>query len=164
MTIAEFDNLPIKSKKELLFTCCGSHQWVKSMIDVLPAKDLSDLLEYAEENWFDCNPSDWLEAFQNNRSSQDGKKMKEENIISNGSENKLESSADDAIIQSLKEANDFYEKTFGYRFISFTDGKPAPTILSEINERMLNDPREELTVAATECDKITRSRLKKLFS
>lgn len=164
MTITEFDDLPIKSKKDILFNCCGSHQWVKSMMEVLPAKDLPDLLEYAEENWFDCNPSDWLEAFQNDGSPQDGKKTGGEKIIPAESKSKPELSGDDVVIQSLKKASDAYEETFGYRFISFTDGKPVPAILLEINERMMNDPREELTIAARELDKITRFRLQKLFS
>ena len=64
MTIADFDHLDSSKKKELLFNCCGSSAWVKEMLEIFPVNDLLDLLEYAEEKWFDCNPADWLEAFE----------------------------------------------------------------------------------------------------
>ena len=64
MTIAKFDQLPSAEKNELLGMCCSSSAWIKRMLAIFPVENLVDLLEYAEEEWYDCNPADWLEAFQ----------------------------------------------------------------------------------------------------
>jgi len=164
MTIGEFDNLSTCEKERLLFTCCGSHQWVKSMLQIPPAQDLADLLEYAEENWFDCNHDDWLEAFMNNIATGGAKPLPDELATSPKVAMKLIRQKDDKRTRGLEKANDLYEETFGYKFISFADEKPDDVLLAELNHRLNNDPREEILVAAVEQDKITRHLLKKIFS
>lgn len=167
MTIAEFDHLSTDNKKDLLFACCASHQWVRAMMDVLPAKDIHDILEYAEENWFDCNHSDWLEAFKNAADSCTGGGLDADNDISanpGGIQKQTTAVQNDPSSKSFTKAKDEYEETFGYRFICFADDKPVAALLTELEERLRNDPREELTIAAREQDKITRYKLGRLFS
>ncbi len=149
MTIAEFDHFDLQKKKELLFNCCGSRAWVKGMIEILPVNDLIDLLEYAEEKWYDCNPADWLEALIGNYTS----------IEQSG----IEDSPED-ILEQLKKANEEYEENFGYIFIVFATGKSAKEMLSILQQRINNDPHEELMIAAAEQDRITKLRLQKLFA
>ena len=69
----------------------------------------------------------------------------------------------DEILAELMKANEEYEETFGYIFIVFATGKSAEEMLAILKERLNNDPREELMVAAAEQDKITKLRLKMLF-
>src|SRR5215212_4126989 len=64
MTIAEFDHLNVEKKNELLQQCCGSSAWINKMFTIFPVEDLVDLLECAEEKWYECNEEDWLEAFE----------------------------------------------------------------------------------------------------
>lgn len=64
MTIAAFDHLPTEKKQELLVQCCGSSQWVNKMLTVFPVEDLVELLEAAEEKWYECTEADWREAFE----------------------------------------------------------------------------------------------------
>jgi 2-oxo-4-hydroxy-4-carboxy-5-ureidoimidazoline decarboxylase len=45
MTIAEFDQLPVKEKRELLASCCGSEAWIKKMLSIFPVQNLVDLLD-----------------------------------------------------------------------------------------------------------------------
>lgn len=165
MTIAEFDQLSPQEKTKRLFNCCGSHQWVKSMLEVFPVEDLIDLLEYAEEKWYDCNNDDWLEAFENHARLGDLNALAKEDMLQFGNaEQRSLLSSDENVLAALGEANDEYEETFGYMFISFAPGKSAETLLKELEDRLKNDPREEIKIAASEQDKITKHRLKKLFA
>lgn len=165
MTIAEFNNLPIEEKKQLLFDCCGSNEWTRTMLEIFPIDDLDDLLEYAEEKWYDCNHADWLEAFENHARLGDKNALSKEGIHRFGkAEQMVLLTSDENVIQSLREANDEYEESFGYMFISFAPGKSAEILLEELNQRLNNDPREEIKIAAAEQDRITKLRLKKLFS
>ena len=166
MTIAEFDHLEESKKKEYLFNCCGSSAWVKEMLTIFPVNDLLDLLEYAEEKWYECNSADWLEAFEHfpkigdthlikQRYSKTARFIESEQA---GVEN-----TPDEILEELMRANEEYEETFGYIFIVFATGKSAEEMLGILKERLNNDPHEELMVAAAEQDKITKLRLKMLF-
>lgn len=165
MTITEFDSYPVEKKKDTLFNCCGSHQWVKSMLEILPVPDLNDLLEYAEENWYECNHADWLEAFENQARLGSLNGIAPDDLPRFAEkERKALLNSDDRIIEELQKANDEYEDTFGYMFISFAPGKNADILLKELKERLNNDPREEIQIAAAEQDKIIKGRLKRLFS
>ena len=166
MTIADFDHLDIVKKKELLFNCCGSSSWVNEMLTVFPVNDLVDLLEYAEEKWYDCNPADWLEAFENYPKIGDMHLVKERyaktsNYIESEQAGVMDSSEE--IRAELIKANEEYEDVFGYIFIVFATGKSAEEMLEILKERLENDPRDEIMIAAAEQDKITKLRLKKLF-
>src|SRR5438132_12078296 len=77
MTIAEFDHLDIESKRALLQQCCGSATWVNKVVAALPAEDLVDLLEIAEEQWYACHEQDWLDAFTHHPKIGDINSLKE---------------------------------------------------------------------------------------
>lgn len=167
MTIGEFDHLEIKEKKALLEKCCGSSAWVKKMISIFPIQNLVDLLEYGEEEWYECNPADWLEAFQSHIPIGDIKSLREK------SDPITEWAADEQagimnaspdILGELEKANELYEETFGYTFIIYATGKTAEEMLEILNQRLLNDPEEELKTAGAEQNKITQSRLQKIFN
>lgn len=163
MTIAQFDHLSVEEKKDLLFSCCGSRAWVKDMMEVFPIQNLVDLLEYAEEKWYDCNPADWLEAFENHARLGDRKALNAEGDLYGKSEQERLLAGDPLVIDVLKKANEKYEDTFGYMFISYAKGKTAKELLEELEQRLENDPRDELQIAASEQFKITKSRLERLF-
>lgn len=166
MTIAEFDKMDVAKKKEVLFNCCGSTGWVKGMLGVFPVNDLIDLLEYAEEQWYDCNPADWLEAFEHHPRIGDIHLIQKN--FANTAEYALKEQAgikdsSEKVLAELAEKNEQYEENFGYLFIIFATGKSAAEMLALLNQRLENDPRDELMIAAAEQDRITKQRLKKLF-
>lgn len=166
MTIADFDHLATPEKKELLFNCCGSNAWVNEMLTIFPVNDLVDLLEYAEEKWYDCNPAEWLEAFENYPKIGDIHLVKErysKTSIYIESEQSGVMNTSDNILDQLMKANEEYKDNFGYIFIVFATGKSAEEMLEILKERLENDPRDEIMIAAAEQDKITKLRLKKLF-
>jgi 2-oxo-4-hydroxy-4-carboxy-5-ureidoimidazoline decarboxylase len=167
MTIADFDKLEIEDKEELLKQCCNSSTWIKKMMGIFPVQDLVDLLEYAEEEWYECNPAEWLEAFQNHIKIGDIKsieKSTEANVDWVKNEQSLFLNAPPEILKELEKENELYEETFGYNFIVFTKGKSMNEIIADLSTRLENDPQDELMIAAGEQNKITQLRLQKLFS
>ena len=167
MTIADFDNLEIEEKKRLLAQCCNSSVWVKKMLSIFPVQNLVDLLEYAEEEWYDCNPAEWLEAFQNHIKIGDIQSIEKNTTINSNwvkNEQAIFFNASPEVLKELEKGNELYEETFGYNFIVFTKEKSIEQIISELSERMENDPNDELLIAAGEQNKITQLRLQLLFS
>ena len=63
MTLHEFNILPREKLIQLLTQCCGSTKWVNKMLEFVPAEDMVELLEDAEEVWWKCNQEDWKQAF-----------------------------------------------------------------------------------------------------
>lgn len=166
MTIAEFDQLEKAQKEALLYNCCGCKAWVKSMLEIFPVEDLVDLLEYAEEKWYDCNPAEWLEAFECHPKIGDIESIQKkfaDTANYTQSEQAGVSLNDTKVLEELMRANEEYEDVFGYIFIVCATGKTAPEMLAILNERLLNNPHDELLIAAGEQNKITKLRLQKLF-
>ena len=71
--------------------------------------------------------------------------------------------ATDEIIKLLSEGNRLYEEKFGYIFIVCATGKSAIEMLNLLNERLKNNPEEEIQIAADEQTKITKLRIEKLL-
>lgn len=67
------------------------------------------------------------------------------------------------VLDDLVRANQDYEAKFGHIFLACATGKSADEMLALYAERMNNDARTELRVAAAEQGKITRLRLEKLL-
>jgi 2-oxo-4-hydroxy-4-carboxy-5-ureidoimidazoline decarboxylase len=163
MNIGQFDHLEEKEKTALLQKCCSSSAWVKKMLGIFPIQNLIDLLEYAEEEWYECNPADWLEAFQNHIRIGDVNALQEKSEWA-AEEQAGVIDASPEVLYELEKANELYEDVFGYTFIVYACEKSAEEMLQILNERLLNDPHEELKVAAAEQNKITQSRLRKIFN
>lgn len=137
------------------------------MIEIFPVQDLVDLLEYAEEEWFDCNPAEWLEAFQNHIKIGDIESIEKDSTINADwvkNEQSIFFNASPEILKDLEKDNELYEETFGYNFIVFTKGKSLVEIIGELSNRLENDPQDELMIAAGEQNRITQLRLQQLFS
>jgi 2-oxo-4-hydroxy-4-carboxy-5-ureidoimidazoline decarboxylase len=165
MTIAAFDHLDHESKKELLSQCCGSSRWVEEMLKMPPVEDLIDLFENAEEKWYECREQDWKEAFAHHPRIGDidalRKKFSSDKFA--GDEQSSLNNASEQTLKSLAKANKSYEQKFGYLFIVCATGKSADEMLALLNDRLKNDPEEELKIAMDEQNKITKLRLEKLF-
>lgn len=166
MTIAEFDHLDVEEKKKLLHACCGSTAWVNNMISALPAEDLVDLLEIAEEQWYACHEADWREAFTHHPKIGDINSLKEKFAgtaqWAEGEQSSVKQ-ASEQTLQQLAAGNQTYEQRFGYIFIVCATGKSADEMLQLLNQRLYNNPDVEIQIAMEEQLKITKLRLEKLF-
>ena len=153
MTIAAFDHLDIEEKKKLLYTCCCSDQWVNYMLDLLPFEDLVDVLEDAEQAWYHCDESGWLQAFDHHPKIGDITSLKTKfattaDLASN--EQAGVTSANDETLIELAELNHQYEKKNGFIFIICATGKSAAEILAQIKKRINQNRETELEIAAEE--------------
>jgi 2-oxo-4-hydroxy-4-carboxy-5-ureidoimidazoline decarboxylase len=166
MTIAEFDHLDAEQKKALLHQCCGSTNWINRILEALPAEDLVDLLEIAEEQWYACHEQDWREAFSHHPKIGDIDSLKEKFAATahwaEGEQASVQQ-ATEKTLQELAAGNDAYEQRFGYIFIVCATGKSADEMLQLLNLRLYNNPEVEIQIAMEEQNKITKLRLEKLF-
>ena len=167
MTIAEFDNFEIEKKKNLLKQCCGSSVWVSKMLTVFPVEDLVDLMEDAEEKWYECTEEDWKEAFSHHPEIGDidslKKKFSSTDQWAEGEQSGV-NNATEKILQGLADGNKMYRRKFGYIFIISATDKSAEEILSLLQARLLNSPAEEIKIAMEEQNLITKIRLEKLIA
>jgi 2-oxo-4-hydroxy-4-carboxy-5-ureidoimidazoline decarboxylase len=166
MTISEFDQLDIDNKKALLRQCCGAENWVNKVIAALPAEDLIDLQEIAEEQWYACTEQDWREAFTHHPKIGDLDSLREKYAATGHWTEGEQASVKQATEQTLRrlaEGNTAYEAKFGYIFIVCATGKTADEMLSMLNQRLHNSAEAEIQIAMEEQLKITKLRLEKLF-
>lgn len=163
MTIAEFDHLEITEKKALLHSCCGSNTWVNNVLAALPAEDLVDLLEIAEEQWYLCHEADWKEAFTHHPKIGDIETLRKK-FAATESEQEAVLGASEQTLQQLADSNQAYEQRFGYIFIVCATGKSANEMLQLLQQRSYNNPEVEIDIAMEEQLKITQLRLEKLFT
>jgi 2-oxo-4-hydroxy-4-carboxy-5-ureidoimidazoline decarboxylase len=166
LTLHEFNTLPKEQLAEELTKCCGSTAWVKRMLPFIPAEDMVELLEDAEEQWWNCSEEDWKEAFSKHpRIGEKGDLIKKfpGTSVWAGEEQSGVQSASDEILEALFESNRRYEEKFGYIFIVCATGKSAEEMLGMLQVRLNHDPKEEIQIAADEQNKITKLRIQKML-
>lgn len=166
MTLHELNTLSQPQLREELFKCCGSSSWVKMMMAYFPADDLVELLEDAEEVWYECSEDDWREAFGHHPKIGDVDSLTKKFAATAqwaASEQGAVSAASRETIEALAEGNRLYEEKFGYIFIVCATGRSADEMLGLLQERLKNDPAEEIKIAADEQNKITKLRIEKLL-
>jgi len=166
MTLHELNTLSQPQLKEMLTKCCGSSAWVKMMMAYFPADDLVELLEDAEEKWYECNKNDWKEAFAHHPQIGDieslTKKFASTSEWASGEQSGVNKASAETI-KALAAANRLYEEKFGYIFIICATGKSAEQMLADLQKRLQNNPEVEIEIAAEEQNKITKIRLEKLL-
>ncbi len=152
---------PRRARMRLL-ACCGSVAWADRVAAARPYEDFAELLATAEQIWWELEPEDWLEAFRAH--PRIGERAAAGAPAAAWSEDEQAGvvGADATVEERLRRANAAYEERFGHIFIVFATGKSPEEMLARLEERMGNDQREELEVAAAEQSKITRLRLHKL--
>jgi 2-oxo-4-hydroxy-4-carboxy-5-ureidoimidazoline decarboxylase len=164
MTLHEFNIMPKEKLREVLRNCCGSEAWVEKMLPFIPAEDMVELLEDAEEQWFKCTVKDWKEAFSKHPRIGDMETLKKK--FSNGPEAMEQGGMKDAdkeVLVALMDGNKKYEEKFGYIFIVCASGRSAEEMLGELQVRLQHDPEKEIQIAADEQNKITKLRIEKLL-
>ena len=164
--IATFDRLPTEAANEMLRACCGATRWVEGMLARRPFVSILTLLAAADDVWSTMGPADWREAFEHHPRLGDSS-----GAAAQGERARTWSSGEQAGMAGagtderavLAAANAAYEARFGYICIICATGMGVADIVMLTEERLRNEPDEELPVAAEEQRKITRLRLLKLF-
>lgn len=165
MTLHQLNLLPVDKLQEELLKCCGSTAWVDKMLKFFPMDDLVEMLEDAEEQWYECTPADWKEAFTHHPKIGDVDSLTKK-FASTAEwafdEQSAAILASQQVIADLAAANEAYEEKFGYIFIVCATGKTADEMLNILQQRLSNTPEDEIKIAMDEQNKITLIRLQKL--
>lgn len=167
MTIHELNILPKEELIKALTNCCGSSNWVNKMLTVFPIDDLVELIEDAEEKWYECGEEDWLEAFTHHPKIGDIKSLQKKFASTAtwaAGEQSGANAASQQVLLDLAKGNDDYEQKFGFIFIVCATGKSAEEMLQLLQERLPNNRSEEILIAADEQNKITKLRIEKLLN
>ena len=159
MTLAELNALPAAAAAATLQQCCGSTRWARLVATSRPFVSLDVLSAAAERIWWTLEAADWLEAFAAHP------RIGERGGSSWSTQEQAgAASAEAAVRARLADGNRQYEQRFGYTFIVCATGKTAEEILTILEQRLHNEPADELQIAADEQRKITELRLNKLIA
>ena len=167
MKLKQFNSLD----KSIAFTelekCCGSEQWIKSILAARPYNSIGNLQQFSDKVWNKLTKKDYLQAFTHHPQIGDIDSLKKRFANTAhwaGKEQSGTADASDEVLNKLKSGNDDYLLKFGFIFIVCATGKTAQQMLNALNQRIVNDPSTELLIAAGEQNKITHLRLQKLLS
>jgi OHCU decarboxylase len=162
----ELNRLDVVPATRELRRCCGSTHWAERMAAARPFTTVAAAAAAADAIGSTLDRSDWLEAFAAHpriggvaRAGEAGS----DTARWSADEQAGASAADDALRGRLADANRSYEAQFGHRFIVCAAGRTAGEMLDALTARLVNNPDDELRVAAEEQRKITRLRLAKLL-
>ena len=147
--------------------CCGSTPWAKRMSQMRPFASLEEVSAKADEIWWSLDAGDWLEAFRAHPKIGEKKAtatQSEQAANWSAQEQSQAQQAADEIKAALARGNRVYEDRFGFIFIICASGRSAAEIAQALKQRLENDPKTELRVAAEEQRKITQLRLNKLLT
>ena len=161
MTLNELNALPRYRAEGEFIKCCGSQAWARTMSGRRPFVSFDRLLKAASEVWWTLDRSDWLEAFQAH--PQIGARKAAGHVWAAREQSGMDR-AGVAVTSAMEEGNREYLEKFGHIFIVCATGKDAPEMLSILRSRLLNQPDDELRIAAEEQNKITCLRLEKLLA
>lgn len=166
MNLNELNELSNDDAFEAFQKCCGSTRWTRQMVDARPFASRDELMETADDIWWELDRDDWLEAFGAHPRIGDIDTLREKYSSTRSwseSEQQGVDSASEQTLQRLAEANDEYFEKFRYIFIVCASGKSAAQMLDILESRLPKDPGDELEIAAGEQAKITEIRLNKLL-
>jgi 2-oxo-4-hydroxy-4-carboxy-5-ureidoimidazoline decarboxylase len=167
MNVDAINGLPIDALKKQLFNCCGSDAWVNKMVSFFPIKNVESLLSIAQQQWYNCTSTDWLQAFTHHPKIGDvaalTKKFAATATWASG-EQQAVNAAPASIILALADGNTVYQNKFGFIFIVCATGKSAQQMLTLLQQRLPNTMEVEMQNAMEEQNKITQLRLQKLLA
>ena len=150
--------------------CCGSATWASMMTMMRPFASEDELIHIGAAVWNDrqiLQTEDWLEAFAAHPKIGETKAAPTQKARAaewSAGEQAGMSSAGDQLKQDIAAANREYFEKFGFIFIVCASGKGAAEMLELCRARIGNDRDTEIRNAATEQEKITAIRLRKLLS
>jgi OHCU decarboxylase len=166
MDLSWLNGLGASEAADEFLKCCGSHEWARRMVKNRPFKSLEQLHSRASEIWWTLDRNDWLEAFRSHPKiggSKAAEKVSEQSRAWSGEEQSGVKSASDEVLSDLASFNKQYDEKFGFIFIVCASGRSSNEMLAILRARLTNDAETEMHIAASEQEKITEIRLRKLL-
>jgi OHCU decarboxylase len=165
MTLEEFNALPPAKAEAMLLDCFGCARWAAGVSAQRPFEDMKALSEAADSHWRNLGRDDWLEAFSHH--PQIGEKAasgsESHRRWSEGEQTGARVATEDVKARLARGNRSYYDR-FGHIFMVCATGKSAEEMLALLEQRLQNDPAQELPIAAEQQRQISRLRLEKLFA
>jgi allantoicase len=165
--IARLNRLSKTEARRALLDCCGSKRWGEQVLEQMPFLNLAAMLQAADAALATLGRNDWLEAFCHHPAIGAKRAKKDQSATArrwSAGEQSLAQKAAPKTLATLAAANQAYRSKFGHVFLICATGKSSQEILSNLQQRLSNDPEAELRIASEEQRKITRLRLEKLLA
>ena len=164
--LSKLNSLDEDQAKATFSQCCSATRWVGMMVRSLPYDNTDSVVEHARYYWRQMGREDYQEAFDGHPKIGDPASLKEKyrntHHLASSEQSSVEV-ASDRVLEELADLNNQYEKRFGFIFIVCASGKSAEEMLSLIRQRIQNEPDTEIRIPASEQDKITILRIRKLL-
>ncbi len=159
------NSLDDRDVRRVLADYSAAPAWIEKMAAARPYETAASVMSAAEKAADGLGREDWLEAFRHHpRIGERTSERVQSAAAQTASASEQSAVANDGgSAEALAQANREYEARFGHVFIVSAEGKTADQILSQLRDRLKNDPSQELAVAAAEQRRITKLRLEKLL-
>jgi 2-oxo-4-hydroxy-4-carboxy-5-ureidoimidazoline decarboxylase len=162
--LARWHTLPPREAVAEILSCCGSPAWARKLTAMRPFANEQKLFDAADECWQGLPPSDWLEAFRSHPRIGEQHSQNKTTATSaawSKSEQSQMKDADAAILMRMREGHREYEERFGRIFIVCASGKKPAELLRILEQRLKNDPAQELLESAAQQKQIMQLRLRR---
>ncbi|WP_028936003.1 2-oxo-4-hydroxy-4-carboxy-5-ureidoimidazoline decarboxylase [Pseudonocardia spinosispora] len=155
MNLAEFNELPDESARELLLSCCSAPRWASEVAAGRPYATVAQLGVAAEDALTDSDVVDGLTGHPRiGERSSDPRSSREQSKVSEAGED---------VLSALAEGNRAYEERFGHVYLVCASGRGAEELLAVLRDRLDNDPATEWRVVRAELAAINRLRLARVL-
>ena len=147
-----------------VLSCCGSRAWAAQLAAMRPFADEPNLFAAADRCWQRLPEADWLEAFRSHPRIGEKHAQSKTTAASaawSSAEQSQMKAADAAILLRMQQGHRQYEERFGRIFIVCASGKQPAEMLQILEQRLSNDPAEELLESAAQQQQIMQLRLRK---
>lgn len=149
MLLDQFNALTYDEAMKDLLRCCGARRWAARMAAMRPFPSVDAVFALAEKTWAGCDRADAVEAFRQQPRIGELLNVRPRSLM-------------DDFPKRLTDTHYAYEEKFGFNFVACPTGKTAEELLAQLQERLRNQPAQELRIAAQEQAQIMRIRLGKL--
>lgn len=151
--------LPAAARHGVLRSLCGSTSWVQTVDAESPWASPEEFLQSCRRSWEALGPEDWLQALSAHPRIGDRPAA--------GSQERREQSAAEAAPEDVRAAiargNADYDARFGFTYVVRAAGRSAQEMLALLEQRLRNDSKTELGVAAGQQWEITALRIQRLL-
>ena len=164
LVLVRWHALPRDDAAQEILSCCGSRAWAARLAAMRPFVDEPSLFAAADRCWWDLPEADWLEAFRSHPRIGEKHARNKTTAASaawSSAEQSQMKAADAAILLRMQQGHLTYEERFGRIFIVCASGKQPAEMLQILEQRLSNDPAEELLESAAQQQQIMQLRLRK---
>ena len=163
--LTHWNTLSPEAAAAAILPCNGSQTWADNLTALRPFETPFDLTCTADIIWRALSPADMQQAFDSHpRIGEHQAKSATAASLALSATEQSAAQLNTETAAKLADANRLYEQKFNRIFIICATGKSAEQILTNLNQRLSNDPATELREAAEQQRQITQLRLRKWLS